>query len=139
MEEHRRIPPQVGPPSSGNAAKTRHGRAVGIPASGHRNGVSGARGGGDIWNFPPEHQRPVYCDSSNTRVIPGGRIASRSMGIMAMVGARLYRPRPRIEEDGVAGDGVREGGQRGNGGDGGEERCGVRGDARGINESDRVM
>ena len=61
-EDPWRIPPLSGPPSNGNVAKAIHDREAGIPASGRRNGSSGARVGGDICSLPPENHFPVYRD-----------------------------------------------------------------------------
>ena len=53
MEDPRRIPPQGGPPSGGNATNLGHGGTVVIPTSGSGNGGSGARVGVDICPHPP--------------------------------------------------------------------------------------
>ena len=95
-EDPRRIIPQGGPQSGGNSSKTRHCRDVGIPASGCSNYGGGNRGGGDIRSPPSEQHRPVYRDSSNTGYIYGVRTADNRTGIIEVLGAGRYRPRPRV-------------------------------------------
>ena len=86
------IPPHVGPPSCGNTAKERHDGAMLIPASGHRNGVGGSRGGGYTCPPPIEHHRQVYRNSYETGAISGGITVAGSMVATAVLVTGRYRP-----------------------------------------------
>ena len=63
----------------------RHAGAVGIPTSGRSNGGGGDRVGGYICPTPPEHHRPVYCDSSDTGAMSGVGMAAGSMVFIVVV------------------------------------------------------
>ena len=52
-EDPRWIPPQDGPSSGDNVAKSEHSGAVGIPTSGHSNGGGGYSAGGYICTSLP--------------------------------------------------------------------------------------
>ena len=90
----RRIIPQGVPPSEINATKLIHGGAVVLTASGRSNGSGGPRGGGEILPFSSEHHCPVYCNSPDTRSVPGGGTAAGSKGDTTPVGAGGFRPIP---------------------------------------------
>ena len=90
----RHIPPQGGPPSVINLSKSRHGRAVGVTATGRSRGGSGTTGGEYIHTLSPEHHFPVYPELSYTGSMYGGRMASISMGDTAVVVAGGSIPRP---------------------------------------------
>ena len=71
-----------------------------LSAAGHRNEVSGAGGGADVFTPPPEYHQPLYFDSADTEAMSGGGATNGGVGVNEMVGAGQTRPRACRDRDG---------------------------------------
>ena len=87
MEYPQRITPQGGPLYGDNVTNAGYGGTVVVPTSGCGDGGGGARRGIDICPSPEEHHEPVYCASSDTGSMSGGRMVVGRTGIMTVVGS----------------------------------------------------